>query len=1442
MSVVRRWSLGFVVLLIALYLGIINIVVPHYLTAVIPNIETIANDYINGEINIEGLKVSNTLEITAKNIVVSDKAGKEVAKAPSIVIGFSLLKGLTGASIISAIDTLDINEPIIRINMDKNDKLDITELLKTQDKEGTNFKGLVHIINGQLVMTTPYGMWTTGVQGDISAAGNPDYAIDIDLSLRNEILSIVGRLNSNTSGALTIRTKSFSLDEFTALIEHYIPVRNISGSVRELNVLWNNDGHRVGMSGSGKFFQAAGTVVNGNSLVPVTLDGKVKVHEMTFTADKLKATVNGEKVAINGSIDFTNIKNPTAQDLVVEVKSFDLTQIMTAVPLKGAFSGNLILNGTKKDLSITGNLTSPELVVAGENLDNVKIPLSMQGEKINILGATAQYSGGEVSLTGSYEIASGKILADVGMQQVDLAPLAKFNAENIIANGEMSVEGYLSQDHLKLSTAANLLTLQWRGTMFRNLALDMDISKDNIIVNNFSIFSDSGGAMVASGSWKDNIIDAKAHLSDLPIDPFLQLTKKDISGTLSGIFTVQGPLSSVRIAGKASLGAGEILGEKFVGAQGFIALQNNILQISKLKIEMAQGEHLVDGKIDISGTKSVIDLDVTTNNVRIEPLANYFAPTIKLTGNLDNQAHIFGAIDKLRVSGKMHLWDGSCKGFLVDDIAGVYDYNAGALSLKDFKIKALTTNIDLEGTMDSAGNLDFAMDARKIHLERIPKIEAYAKVEGLADFSGRVKGTSKMPLFAGALTANSIKINGEELTGLAFFVESKGGMVNKLNGTFEQGAGGDYEAVLLLDLEKGLLQGTLNATNGNINSIAKMAKENFDIKGLLNGKIVINKEGKGSGISIIGKVDQGNVRGIAFKDIDFNLFYKNGLWQINNMKAQEDTGGFIAAQGSVDLRTRKIDLEVGSNKANAAILTAFMANPPDFGGTMDFTAQLTGDLDNPKGNISLQVGQGKLAGITFDNLYGMVTLRDDMFKLEQLMLEKSIYKVSAYGTFPRDLLRAKSARKNPAAQMDLKVKLDSANLSILPSLTKWIDWGVGDTNGGVDISGTLEDPEVNGSIVINQGTIKIKDMSTLVDNFKMQVDFKGKQINLNELSATIGKGGTLAAHGNFAFTDAASAPYLLEFAAKNVQIESTYFNGTINADGTVKQKRKRPHLTAKVRLDNVLLNIPAIPDVVPGNSNVGFDVTLELGPSIHLRNKYMYDLWLAGGLHITGSTKFTNIDGSIEATKGTISYIRTPFNIKRASVAWPVPGVIMPSVSFEATSRFSRYNITAKADGSVDELNIVLSSNPPKSQKELLRMLTLKTTGNNSTSSFDNDNVQGLVDAGLQMTFMGDIEDFMKQTFSFDEFRIYNGNVRSSIGFDIDALKAESFTNEDRNQYNILVSKHILKPVMVGYSTSFDQEYHSTFAEYDINDKISLNFSRDEKNRRWYGIQYQIAF
>ena len=76
--------------------------------------------------------------------------------------------------------------------------------------------------------------------------------------------------------------------------------------------------------------------------------------------------------------------------------------------------------------------------------------------------------------------------------------------------------------------------------------------------------------------------------------------------------------------------------------------------------------------------------------------------------------------------------------------------------------------------------------------------------------------------------------------------------------------------------------------------------------------------------------------------------------------------------------------------------------------------------------------------------------------------------------------------------MSIKVKLDNANLAILPMLNKNVESGSGETSGALMMAGTLEEPLVDGSFNINNGTIKLKQMSTLIENIKMAGKFEGR--------------------------------------------------------------------------------------------------------------------------------------------------------------------------------------------------------------------------------------------------------------------------------------------------------------------------------------------------------------
>ena len=109
------------------------------------------------------------------------------------------------------------------------------------------------------------------------------------------------------------------------------------------------------------------------------------------------------------------------------------------------------------------------------------------------------------------------------------------------------------------------------------------------------------------------------------------------------------------------------------------------------------------------------------------------------------------------------------------------------------------------------------------------------------------------------------------------------------------------------------------------------------------------------------------------------------------MRIDEVKGGFLAAQGTVDFRNRDLALDVFCSEADASVLNAFIKAPIDFGGKMSFAAQVSGTIENPAANASLSVSQGQIADTPFDNLYGMFTLRDDLYNIEQLYVQKDIY-------------------------------------------------------------------------------------------------------------------------------------------------------------------------------------------------------------------------------------------------------------------------------------------------------------------------------------------------------------------------------------------------------------------------------------------------------------------
>lgn len=1435
MHKILKIVLGVLVILAAAYYAVVTLFVPGYIRQMLPDIEAMAQNYINGSVRIGGVVWHGGLTAEVDDVVITDADGAKVANLPKTVVSLRPWQAV-GAEPARVISRVVLEAPQVYLTMGDNGQWNLQHFLKPSESSETPFYGLLEIKGGQLEVVAPYGKWSFGIDGSVSGGANPKFAVDANIKAGEDTINVTGLVTTAGIGTLNLKADAVNIAPYAGAAVHYAKeyaqLDKLAGRVSDLRLTWKNDGKKVQLSGEGHLAGVGGTVkiaAADNKEHHVSVDGFVYAADNKLTVETLDAIIDGQKLHAEGSVDLDNLEKIRGEGLI----------------------------------------TAPALSYENWQARDIKLPLELDGDAVQIKRAQIGYGGGVVTASGTYDLKEKSLIADVNLKNV-LQKLPDRPNDDIKLSGAVAVLAKQTGEKLLVHAAADTVDINWRSLHINRIALDGDYKDGALNIEHFSALADKG-SLAASGMVEaDGALKLHGRMAEFPIDPFLDVAGLHGSGLCSTGFDIGGTVSAPEFSGTVQLTDVDFMEQKITEAHGHVDLKNNIVTLKDLTANMQQGQHIVNGTIDIRGSEPVIDAAVETRGVRAEPIMALVYPELKVTGNVDNVIQMRGSLSHPYVYGEVELTDGSAEGYLLDKVAGRYVYEDGLLVLKKFTINALSTEVTLDGTMTRDQQLDFTMVAHNISMDRMPLMDKEFDIDGYVNADGQLTGTLQQPHFNGQITSDELKINGERLTEISGDLVSDGRETNRIKASFKQpyeGSDSDYgifSAELNLNIPQRFIQGDIYTAWGKLGSILRMAKLDYDVDGIAQGEIHVNPKGKGSGVDIAVWVDDVKVHDLNYYRMNFNGHIKQNVLYFDNVKLMEQDGvtdkGVIAVNGQVDFGKRNVNVDLDAVQANPAIATALMKDPPVITGMLDMQAHLDGSFDNLEGSAGVVITNGAVSGVGVDKLVADLTLRNDNIRLHEMSAIKDVYSVRASGDIPVDLFRSADERRNPNAQMKIVMDLDEARLGILPAMTKMVEWGIGDTKGKVTVSGTLEAPLLYGSIKIDDGSLKIKDLSTVIDKIHTDIEFAGNKILLHDLSAQLGKG-TVAIDGSYALRTGEGDTYRLHIAAKDAELASEIFTGRINSDVEIVPQRYldfsrqqgnepppfayRPQIKGSVRLDDVLVNMPTVPELGEGSSNIGMDIKVELGPKIHFFNKYLYDMWLSGGMQVQGSTLFPRVEGTIRADRGTITYLRTPFKLTTASVAWPVTGTFLPTVNLEGEARFSRYDIFCRVNGPVEEMELKLTSNPPLEQNTIIRMLTLQRDAGGSDDVTSED-MQNLMTAGLQMIVLGDVEMMVKQTLGLDQFRIYTGRTRTGIGVESMTDSRQELTPDERNQYNILVSKYVTRHLMLGYTTSFDGIDRSIFGQYDISRHFNLTYSRSydlsDQAENWYGVEYKVTF
>ena len=1425
-----RFIAFLIVLLSAGYIFLVHTVMPKYIRQSIPEAERIASSFINGSITLKDITWNGGLSAEVGQLEVKDAQGQKVAEIPRIIVHLRPWLALDKGA--RAVSRVELVRPQVYLSMDDKQQWNMAKLLKPSDSDETPFYGLLEISNGVMHVAMPQGQWDIPVSGTVNGGANPKFALGLRLGSGVDTLAVGGLVTTKGEGRIELKSDKLALAPYAALAKHYAGVEELKGDLSKLALIYVNEKGKQRYSGEVNLAGLEGKMQLGDAKHSLKLDGQVRAHDSYLNISSLEAVVDGQKLALEGEADLRDTDAPSAK----------------------------------------GVLTADKLAYEGYKLEKLRLPFRGDKKEIILENVAAAYGGGAIKGNATYSLEEKVLTGDLELKDVTHVTPDR-PKDDVHINAKLALLAKVLEDKLQLHAATEVMELEWRGLKINRMNMDGAVDKNGLAIDHFSAFAGERGVLLATGNVnKAGELHIEGRMTDFPINPVLAAAGKEGSGLCSTGFAVGGKLTAPEFAGVLQLTQAEFMEQKIKEAHGFVALKDNQLTIKNFRANMEQGHHIVSGLVDLRGEEPYVDLSLETYGVRIEPIMALILgkKDVPVTGNLDNIMQVRGTTSQPYVYGEVHASDGSAMEQLYNSVDGRYLYDKGTLELEDFLIKAFYADVKLDGTMADDGRLNFDMVAKNVDLAHLPIKDETIDLGGKVNAKGHVGGKITAPTFRGDVDSDKVLINGEALTELSGTVDGRGLPYNMFKVSFKQPYKHDpsnyglYTADVNLNLQEKYMQGKVQMLWGDIGGLLRMARMDYDINGQMQGLLDFCPQGKGSGLNISITADDVKIHELNYAHMELKGNIKKTLLTLDEVKLQEQDGitdrGLITAGGQIELKEQGFNLSMQAFKANPAIVTAVMKDPPEIKGEMDMQVQLAGTVAKPSGKGSLEIINGSVAGVGVDKLNAELALKNDTIKLEYLVASKDAYSVKASGDIPLDVFRSKEQRRNPRSQMNIIMDLNEARLGILPALSKMVEWGVGETNGAVRLAGTLEEPLLYGSLKIVDGAVKIKDLDTALEAINLDVDFQGNTVLLRNVSTKLGKG-TLSAEGSYALQTTEKDAYKLHIKADNAELASQIFTGRINSEIEIvpqkyrdRKKAKgnvpppveyRPLIKGQLKLDDVVVNMPTVPEMGEGESNFGLDMKVELGKKIHLYNSYLYDIWLNGGIHIKGSTLFPIVDGTIKADKGTISYLRTDFKLQKAGLVWVEPGTFLPNVNLESTARFSRYRIYMKVNGPVEKMDLVLTSDPPLERNTIVRMLTLQrdTAGSNEVTSEDMNN---LMTVGLQMTVLGDVETWIKQTLGLDQFRIYTGKVRSGIGFESAKDRSQDLTTDERNQYNVLVSKYLNNNFMFGYTTSFDALDRSIFGQYDISRHMNITYSRsydmNDKTDNWYGLEYKITF
>lgn len=393
----------------------------------------------------------------------------------------------------------------------------------------------------------------------------------------------------------------------------------------------------------------------------------------------------------------------------------------------------------------------------------------------------------------------------------------------------------------------------------------------------------------------------------------------------------------------------------------------------------------------------------------------------------------------------------------------------------------------------------------------------------------------------------------------------------------------------------------------------------------------------------------------------------------------------------------------------------------------------------------------------------------------------------------------------------------------------------------MNIVGEWASPEINGEINVKDATVVLTDMAYKIGpiNGKFVID-RGK-VTFDSVRTSFA-GGTVDISGVGYMNKLLMEKLYVSAALSDIKIRplervSVALGGNLfyetspeGASFTGNIDIKKAKYEKDVEFDKLILGLKEMEGKKTGYPEflrkTALNIHVEGKENIFIDNN-IATTPVKISLNLMGTVGQYGLIGRVEAVEGNIYFRNNEFTIlKGSSVEFISPEIVVPVFHILAESFISDYYIKLTLDGTMDQFDLSLFSDPPLSE---IDMLTLLTFGQfkKEVKGFES----GLAASEAASILTGDIQEAVKSRFK---------NITGFERFEIEPHTSAAGAFGPK----ITVGKRLIEnKLSVIYSTSVGTtEEHIIKLKYNVNKSVSIIGSRDEIGSTGVDLKYKFKF